>query len=284
MRLAALATGRLCRSPTLQFDQPARQRSKACERRGGKPWPVPSRDSTVPAGTACAERPWGFSSREIRLDDLAPHRFSAFGVICVGCASAGRTHFLRGSVAARLVSICRSSPLQRMTRGRPVLIQREASRPASAQHVLPPLMGFRSSRTVRSELAQHRSTFRSVLEAQYALAVSFGWGRWTMLLRPPLLPPRVARCDLGSRIASSRASATNAVPFAQASPSNNIVLPKPNAAMTIASSGVVLAGRDGQTSASSRVLCVLPGRTERCTSESSHSGKSPKPNSFGHPS
>jgi hypothetical protein len=259
----------LYRSPTLRFDQPARQRSKACERRGGKPWPVPSRDSTVPASTAFAERPWGFSSREIRLDDLAPHRISAFGVLCVGCASAGRTHFLRGSVAARLVSICRSSPLQRMTRGRPVLIQPEASRPAPAQCVLPPLMGFRSSRTVRSDLARHRSTSRSVLEAQCAIAVEFGWDWRMMLLRPPLLPLHAARCDLGIRIASSRTLATNAVPFAQASPSNSIILPSRTDEHDDDRlfRDLVPIGRGGHTSASSRVLCVLPERTGRCTSE-----------------
>jgi hypothetical protein len=148
--------------------------------------------------------------------------YFAFGL----CAQPGE-HFSSALRSPRvLVSICGCSPLQRMTRGRPILIQPEAHRLARAQYVLPPLMRFLSPRTVRSALAGRRSTSRSVRGALVAAAACIDW-KQVSDARPPLLPPRVARCDLGSRIASSRALATNAVPFAQTSPTNTTVLPNP---------------------------------------------------------
>lgn len=142
-----------------------------------------------------------------------------------------------------------------MSRGRPVLIRRRASRPARAQYVLPPLMGFcspsafRIARSARAslderagypvpadsvfavsttltssstrDLADSLTRIRSTLGVLCAIDVAFD-GKRIGLRQPPLLPPRVARCDLGARIASSRALATNAVPFAQASPTSRI--------------------------------------------------------------
>lgn len=158
-----------------------------------------------------------------------------------------------------------------MSRGRPVLIRLEASRPARAQCAHPPLMGFcspsafRIARSDRSslderagfplpadsvsavsttltsssacDLADHLTMFRSTLGVLCSAAVLFERKRRASSRDD--LPERHSRCrvldlhcylhtfarrDLGVRIASSRVLATNAVPFAQASPSNSIVL------------------------------------------------------------
>jgi hypothetical protein len=167
--------------------------------------------------------------------------------------------FVRDSIAGVLVSTCRSSPLQHFARGRPVLIQRLRFAAQTTQCVQPPLMGFRSpstfpiARSVRTtndrSLAARAgypspagcvfavsttltlSSARDLAESSSAPFLGFLAVQPPFLdkedvtaARPPLLPPRAQSCGLGSRRTFARVLATNAVPFAQASPSNSIIL------------------------------------------------------------
>jgi hypothetical protein len=159
--------------------------------------------------------------------------------------SAGRTLSFAVRSPRRLVSICRNPPLQRMTRGRPARIQLRASRPARAQCVLPPLVGFRSPSALFTapDLAARLPAVRSVLGVPRELAVAIGRGRRASprddqprsIIRGSACSTSTATSTRSAlrprtRIASSRALATNAVPFAQASPSNNFVLPESESA------------------------------------------------------
>jgi hypothetical protein len=174
-----------------------------------------------------------------------------------------------------------------MTRGRPARIQLRASRPARAQCVLPPLVGFRSppAFSTAPDLTARLPAVRSVLGVLCELAVAIGRERRasprddlpSSIIRGSACSTSTAtsaRCALRprTRIASSRALATNAVPFAQASPSNNIVLPEPKAPNpTIplhASPGSrPRRARRTHTSVSSRVLrpCLLAPPRARST-------------------
>jgi hypothetical protein len=181
-----------------------------------------------------------------------------------------------------LVSICRSPPLQHFARGRPVLIQLARSAPRPAQCVLPPLMGFGFpsafliARSVQSALECTSSSLRAGPPgpADCAFAVSttltfcstFDLAESTshsapllgffahgprddelrvICARPPLLPPLAPARGLGSRVTFARVLATNAVPFAHASPSNNNRPPSPPAGPRPSPSpGSVPAGRD----------------------------------------
>lgn len=183
----------------------------------------------------------GFSSGQIRLDDLAPHRFGASEGSAIGRVSAGQALSFAVSVAALLVSISRSRPLQHITRGQPVLIQLRASRPAEAQCVLPPLMGFCG----RSRGASHDAP-----PPLFAIAAASSMSG----ARPPLLPPRF------------RALATNAVPSVRPSSIESRARVAPTPLQGLSSTGAT----DTLPSPPS-CLALPPHRRHRCTSECSRS-------------
>jgi hypothetical protein len=174
-----------------------------------------------------------------------------------------------------------------MTRGRPARIQLRASRPARAQCVLPPLVGFRSPSAFSTapDLAVRLPAVRSVLGALRELAVAIGWERRasprddlpSSIIRGSACSTSTAtstRCALRprTRIASPRVLATNAVPFVQASPSNNFVLPKTESAQPKRSRFTPLQGLSPPGATDTRpsppaclALAVLPPPRARST-------------------